>query len=491
MKGIQKKQKRNQGYVTIFLTLLLMVLMILVTAVFEILQEQAAEEKAAAALSGSLSGEMAEYQPLCFSRYHLLLYDITDGGRGEAAVEEQIRSQLQENLGEDTEVINTALSGRRFVTEDQYAPCREQIRELMPILGISGEVDRILQDTEEEDSPVDSSLIQEMDTKIGTEEERLKDQSAENAEVKTETDSGSSTRDPREDLKGMSEKGIPMLICPEDTEFHQEAVPLPDLPSQNQNTEENWQEIDTDFEDYGRMKGDLQQTNGWSDSLRSSAEEVMYASEVFQCLTEQKYPDTFLLMEQEYLIAGKETDQENYTETVNQLIALRLGLNFTYLLTDAARMAELETLSISLTLMTPLLQPTVKYLLAGCWAYFESVSDVYFLLRGKKIKFLKTAGDWKTQLSNPGAFLTSQENGQTEEEGTGLSYRDYLMILMGMHQKTLMGRMMDLIQINVSGTTAEGADDTFRIDHAVTAFGIDADLCYRKKEFSLHEETGY
>ena len=82
-----KACRNNRGYIVVFMSLILLVLMIIVTAVLEIAKLDSGKTKAAAALSTTESDMLAKYQKLCFERYHLLVCDLSDGGKGDAATE--------------------------------------------------------------------------------------------------------------------------------------------------------------------------------------------------------------------------------------------------------------------------------------------------------------------------------------------------------------------------------------------------------------------
>ena len=65
------------------------------------------------------------------------------------------------------------------------------------------------------------------------------------------------------------------------------------------------------------------------------------------------------------------------------------------------------------------------------------------------------------------------------------------MILMAFQGEDMYYRMLDVIQLNVSETGAEGSDETFRMKNAVTAFGDDVSVTYKGSEINVHEDSGY
>ncbi len=489
-----KACRNNRGYIVVFMSLILLVLMIIVTAVLEIAKLDSGKTKAAAALSTTESDMLAKYQKLCFERYHLLVCDLSDGGKGEAATEEMMKNHLQENLGDELTVDDIAFAGQEYFLEDDYAEFKKQISDQAYYQAALAAVNAIETKTGGQDEPVDHDTIQEMDDDVdntkevreleGMEEEEEAEKSGTELVEKTVD---SDVEDPRETLKTFTASGIPALIQPNELIFSNNQISQEDdIPSETCDSSV-FSDINTDFDNYTTLKSDTTKENGWGQSLVNYGEAIAYASSVFNCATDVKYDDTYLNLELEYLVGGKPNDADNYESVVRQMIALRLGPNFAYLLTDAEKMASLEALSTAICAAAPFLQPACKYLLAGCWAYFESVLDVYYLLRGKKIPYFKDWNSWMTDLEHLGQF----QDAECKEDEDGMSYKDYLMILIALHGNTIYPRMLDLIQLNVRQKDIEGGDPNFKFENTVTAFGMDATVSMGESSFYLHEEAGY
>ena len=73
----------------------------------------------------------------------------------------------------------------------------------------------------------------------------------------------------------------------------------------------------------------------------------------------------------------------------------------------------------------------------------------------------------------------------------GLDYKEYLMILLALEGDSIYYRMLDLMQLNVNNQGTDYTDPTFRMENAITAFGVNADVSYGGTQFKLHEEAGY
>lgn len=164
----------------------------------------------------------------------------------------------------------------------------------------------------------------------------------------------------------------------------------------------------------------------------------------------------------EYIIAGEKSDMENLEKIVRRLIRWREAANVIYLFSDAGKCAEAELLALTLTaiLQIPALVKLVKASILFAWAYIESLADVKCLLKGGRIPLMKTAGDWKTGISNIVDFSGSIPDG--ENSGHGLSYQDYLRIMLFLENSGRKNmRAMDLMEMDIR-MTAGNAD--FRMD---------------------------
>ena len=191
----------------------------------------------------------------------------------------------------------------------------------------------------------------------------------------------------------------------------------------------------------------------------------------------------------EYLIAGKDTDIGNLESVCGRLLAIREGMNYTYLLSDSAKTAECAALAAALVgvTMIPGLVEAVKQVLLLAWAFAESVLDVRRLLNGKKVAFYKDSSSWKLSLS--GALEMGSLSGFDEQEDSGgLQYRDYLGILLtltGREQKVI--RSLDAIE----GVIREQSGGRwFYMDQCTDGFQMRA-VCVNGQELSAERWMGY
>lgn len=138
--------------------------------------------------------------------------------------------------------------------------------------------------------------------------------------------------------------------------------------------------------------------------------------------------------EMEYLIGGKGSDLENLKMVVEQILLVREVANFLYLTMDQTKYSEATILAGVLAGVSanPLIIETVKLALLTAWAFGESVLDVRALLQGKKIPLLKSAETWSLSLSDIGSI--ANKSYCTRESEWGLSYQDYLGVLLLLQQ---------------------------------------------------------
>ena len=89
-----------------------------------------------------------------------------------------------------------------------------------------------------------------------------------------------------------------------------------------------------------------------------------------------------------------------------------------------------------------------------------------------------------------GAGRIGQEGEEGGGEGSGLTYKEYLYILLAMNMDGAWYRMLDLIQVNANSRVSEGGH-LLNMRNAITAFEMSVDVEYGGRTFSLDEEIGY
>lgn len=186
--------------------------------------------------------------------------------------------------------------------------------------------------------------------------------------------------------------------------------------------------------------------------------------------------------EMEYLIVGKDLDEENLGGTVARLLAVREGLNLIHILSDSQKRSEARNLAVLITGaagMTPLVLLTAFFVMS-VWALGEAVMDIRGLMEGKKVPVLKAREDWALNLDG---LLSMGSHGDVQSGGgdRGLGYLSWLKILLLMEDIVMQEyRMMDIIQMNI-----RKEQDSFRMRRGVYQVKLTSRICGKHVFFSL------
>ncbi|MBO6015185.1 MAG: hypothetical protein J6P60_01190 [Lachnospiraceae bacterium] len=165
----------------------------------------------------------------------------------------------------------------------------------------------------------------------------------------------------------------------------------------------------------------------------------------------------------EYVIAGRDSDVENLKWVAGRLLFIREAANVVHLFSDSGKMAqaELAASAIAAILRAPDLLEPLKYSILFAWAYAESIYDVKQLLSGGKVPQIKDVKSWHYSLEGMLNFQSDlsgdpgpgADDDPLEMEESGLSYKDYLRILLlGVPERDSVFRMMDIIEMDIRQT---------------------------------------
>lgn len=204
----------------------------------------------------------------------------------------------------------------------------------------------------------------------------------------------------------------------------------------------------------------------------------IYLTDYMDCFTDGGQYDL------EYVLGGKKSDLQNLNSTVNQLILLRTGLNFIYLLTDKAKQTEAQSLAAALFAVTgpaeAVIVPIATWAIIAGWAAAEAVIDVIHLLRKEKVVFLKTQSTWNTSLKEipkilKETFVKTDQKPSGTSGKKGFTYKEYLRFLLFFHSRVSnIFRGMDMIQWNLCQE-----DEEFRMKDCI--FEVEAGFQLRSE----------
>lgn len=187
--------------------------------------------------------------------------------------------------------------------------------------------------------------------------------------------------------------------------------------------------------------------------------------------------------ELEYLLFGKETDQENLVKTVERMLAVREGMNLIHILGDSEKRNQARTLASAVVGafgLLPLVSIT-SFFIMGVWAFGEAVTDMKTLLSGGKVPLMKGKEDWNLSLEGLLNFAAGKKLEGSQSRESGLSYEQYLTIFLFVEPGTrLLYRIMDVIEMNLKREQAgfQISDCAYRVD-------IQAQFCGKHVYFAL------
>lgn len=197
-----------------------------------------------------------------------------------------------------------------------------------------------------------------------------------------------------------------------------------------------------------------------------------------------------LVYETEYLLAGKAKDIDNLKAVAGQILAIRGGANLIALMQDEGKKQYVQILAFSMAslLGIPEAEEVLEELLKIIWAMAEALYDVTILLQGGRIPVIKQPKEWHYSMENALNFVRP-ETGQTKLTD-GLSYEDYLRILLCFHGKEeLTMRMADVMEMNIRNTPG---NENFCMDGCFESFRIQIVYCgERDKKYTIDRTYGY
>jgi len=158
-----------------------------------------------------------------------------------------------------------------------------------------------------------------------------------------------------------------------------------------------------------------------------------------------------LAYEQEYLLFGKFSDEENLKKMASKMLLIREGLNFAYLLTDSAKCEEALAVAASVAAVAgiPAAVKAIQMGILASWAYSESIAELRTLFSGGKIAAVKTAESWTVSLAEA-ASVPFRNSIKSEDVSGGLDYEDYLQAFLALENlKKIGNRFANLLEKNL------------------------------------------
>lgn len=185
---------------------------------------------------------------------------------------------------------------------------------------------------------------------------------------------------------------------------------------------------------------------------------IRYANKVFSSYTNEKNRTTKYGLE--YLIGGKSREKDNLISVINRLLVVRLLLNFTCVMSDAAfqeKSLATATAIAGITGLPPVIN-AIQYTILLILSLEEACVDVRALLMGKKISALKKSSDFQMKYEEicmgSKKLFTQKANVYPNDDGkkeiSYISYSQYLWsFLLFVSQDTIEKRIFSLIEYDL------------------------------------------
>ncbi len=466
----------SNGSITIFLSLSLTIIMALICTTLETIRLNGLSTHLDMAADSALDSMFASYDRDLMEMYGLLFLDGSGGNKEYSdlylknEIQEYIKYELfpktEKSLSgttiypmnlEDIRILSTVKAtdfGGNILEQEIVDYMKyKQVGDISDKLfgwkeQIEGEDDTLeqIEDAEKTLNETDWNNIQTADTKNlnilehniikDSNEAEKADNGEKNEEIDTQFDSERYKEEIEKSIIHQAEEikksGFLKLVVPTGTAVSGAKLEKDQFPSATSVTEIQWEN---------------------KNIAEKTARMVLYGEYILEffpnfCSNQEK---TGIQYEAEYILFGKDSDEENLKSCINRLLWIREGLNAAHILSSAQKMEEalvLATAIVGWTMIPPLVT-AVQLVIVGVWAYGESLLDVRRLLSGKKVELIKSESTWQLGLNGLKDFFNGAQEAE-KDDSSGLAYEDYIRILLLTMDKTEKSyRTMDMIQQNM------------------------------------------
>lgn len=483
----QSRPKTCKGYLTIFMVLTLTVVMSLCLVLIRGVQRSTMALEVECAVDAGMNSVLAEYHRELFDQYGLLFIDTSYGTEIPSYENtlEHLEEYVNKNLGREEALLKlvsgdllglwlekTRMRGLSVATDGAGRVLRARIREYMeekvglPYLEKLTEWLQLMEEYE----------LQENDWLDRAQEAQ--------GQLESWTDQAQEKYPDKEIRLDGTLSRILMTLRGGILNF---AVNLWELSRQGI-TPENYLSGRQE-----RLQGTVQPQEQPQEPSQSPAGDEVWEQFVLQEYILEKTgryglekENSLLRYQTEYILMGSETDVDNLRAVANALLIIREGANAVHILGDGEKMTLIRGACDALAgaIATPEASPAFQAVIIGAWAGLESLYDVRQLLAGKELPLIKTRDQWfwgfgrGADMENLDESLAQTITGeQGEKDGNGqnradlLGYRDYLSLLLMLHDKeTLTYRLMDIMEMDIRQTAG---NQNFRMDGCVDSLEVE------------------
>ena len=494
----------NSGSITVYLCMSLCIILSLIFVCMNSARTASARAAVSCAADQGMFSLFSNYDKTLYEEFGLLLLDGGYGtgelnlGAAAAEMTDYTKEVLSPTVGiltttpeklYDISIESTDVTGYVLATDSGYAPLIEQICEVMKQkLGVDG-IEKLKDMLDVNSSAIEEfgleseDEISELEKKYEENKElagQLKEKTQEN-EVTTETETADVSsvtesveiptdfKNPVDNITKLRKLGLMSFALPDDASLSEAAVDLNDML--------NNRELNSGM-------GVLPETESGLDTkfLVSS-----FAADMLGSYLTADDSD-YLQYKAEYVFCGKSSDSANLKGVMEKLSLIRTGLNYIYIMTDAEKTAQ--AYEIALIIAAVLLMPesidVIEQIVKWLWAYAESMMDVKSLLEGGKVPIFKDKSSWQVSLD---LFSTMDSQTEPQSKSNGLSYDEYLKILLYMlPEDMLISRTADMIEYTKRVKDEQGK---FRIDCCLSELETSLTCHAAGKELTVSRKYGY
>ena len=439
-----------RGSITIFTSLMLMIVASLLFTLLECSRYLMLGMMAALNSQSVTESIFAEYHVPAYQNYHLFMMDVGYGTDqlSLSKVNEKMQQLSQENLNPTAagfgkhsnflqmDVTDSSVVRYELITDSNASPLLQQMSEAVKSdLGVGMIEDAVGQITDitesvnkgkEADDYLDGALDELEQAQEPEETEQARIRSRQAAEISHTDDN------PMEDIK--SAKGSPLLsqILPEGQTISSKEINKADSVTERALNSGN----------YG-----AEHSNGGV----QKATIIQYLKRYTANFIKKIDLPHALEYEQEYILFGKYSDEENLKKMAGKMLLIREGINFAYLLSDNVKREEAFAMATAIATASgiPFAVHAIEMGILASWAYAESIAELRSLFSGEKIATVKTAESWTVSLAQA-ASVPFQSFVKAKTVSSGLDYQDYLQAFLLLENKEKIGmRFANLLEKNM------------------------------------------
>jgi hypothetical protein len=484
----------KKGSITVFLALMLSLMMSLICASIESVRMAAARTQILSGLDIGLYSLFGQYDKEVFDDYDLFMIDGSCGGgtlkmsNVYQNMESYMKTVLRQN-SQKLSITQGGFTGYQLITDGDGEVFYQQVVQFMKDTLVAQGVQLLISNLQERQSKTETARQKGTEVENGTsldsydsaietaaqqskakeeelkaQEEARKAQGEANGEVNVEGTSTLQTTKPKQTvtnpittIRRIMKMGILKLAIPSGGTLSDRTVDKTTLLSGRT-----------------RQSGMLLSDNVISDDSLVSKE--YFTAFLQEKLSNYREPaKEGLAYQLEYIIGGKDNDQDNLETVAKELLLIREGVNMAFLMADSTKRAEAYSLAsmISSSFLVPPAASVIEKVLLLCWAFAESVVDVRALFDGDKVSLEKKGDNWQVSLDKLPELLSNLDSVR-KKDAEGLSYEDYLFVLLSLKSKSnLLERGMDMFEEAVRCSTGR---KNFQLDSGIVAIEVSVDV---------------